>query len=301
MQRLIFTLLFLLALPCSAQAEQMADDVGTTFSFTAPFTRIISLYPAHTENLFSLGLRDEIIGVSASEDYPSSALSKPVFSAHDGVEKFLAAKPDLILIRPMHHRGYLPLWKALEKHGIRVLALQPSNITEMYAYWRKLGRLTGTEPAAENMVSEFEDGLEKGLTRLDRIPKNKRPGVFFESIHSKFATFAPGSMPIFVMETAGGRNVAADATPRHETNIANYGLERVLSKAPQIDVYLAQYGTMNEVDVSDIMNGPAASRIKAVRDRTVFLVDEHLVSRPTLRLLQGIETVHRLLHPGGVQ
>jgi len=301
MQRLIFILLVLLALPCPAQAEQMTDDVGTTFNFTSPFTRIISLYPAHTENLFSLGLRDEIIGVSASEDYPSSALAKPVFSARDGVEKFLAAKPDLILIRPMHHRGYLSLWKALERHGIRVLALQPSNIQEMYGYWRKLGRLTGKEPAAENMISRFEDGLEKARTRLERIPKGKRPGVFFESIHSKFATFAPGSMPIFVMETAGGKNVAWDAKPRHETNIANYGLERVLSKSAQIDVYLAQYGTMNQVEVSTITNGPAASRIKAVRDRAVFLVDEHLVSRPTLRLLQGIETVHRLLHPGGVQ
>ena len=301
MQRLIFTLLILLALPHPAQAEQMADDVGTTFNFTTPFTRIISLYPAHTENLFSLGLRDEIIGVSANEDYPSSALAKPVFSARDGVEKFLAAEPDLILIRPMHHRGYQSLWEALEKHGIRVLALQPSNIEEMYEYWRKLGRLTGREPAAENMISRFEDGLEKALTRLERIPANKRPGVFFESIHRKFATFAPGSMPIFVMETAGGRNVASDATPRHETNIANYGLEHVLSKATQIDVYLAQYGTMNQVEISTIMNGPAASRIKAVRDRAVFLVDEHLVSRPTLRLLQGIETVHRLLHPGGIQ
>lgn len=279
----------------------MADDVGTTFNFTSPFTRIISLYPAHTENLFSLGLRDEIIGVSTSEDYPSSALAKPRFSARDGVEKFLAAKPDLVLIRPMHFRGYPSLWKTLQKHGIRVLALQPSNIGEMYVYWRKLGRLTGREPAAEYMISQFEDGLDKARTRLERIPTRNRPGVFFESIHRKFATFSPGSMPIFVMEMAGGRNVASDAKPRHETNIANYGLERLLSKANQIDVYLAQYGAMNQVDVKDIMNSPASSRIKAVRDRTVFLVDEHLVSRPTLRLLQGIETVHRLLHPGGVR
>ena len=103
-------------------------------------------------------------------------------------------------------------------------------------------------------------------------------------------------MPLFVLKMAGGNNVAEDARPRHGTNIASYGLERILSKSAQIDVYLAQYGVMNEVEIKTIANGPAASRIKAVRDRRIFLVDEKLVSRPTMRLLTGINTVHGLLH-----
>ena len=295
----LLPLLTLLLLPIPAQAEQITDDVGTSFFFEKPFTRIISLYAAHTENLFSLDLEDEIIWVTQNEDYPPLALEKPTFSTRDGVERFLAAKPDLILIRPMQRRGYPGLWSSLEKHGIRVLALQPNTIDEMYGYWRTLGRLTGRELMAERMVGDFREGLETALNRLDRIPPAEHPGVFFESIHSKLATFSPGSMPIFVLETAGGINVASDATPRHGTNIASYGLERILAKSAHIDIYLAQYGVMNEVDVRDIMNGPAASRIKAVRDRNVFLVDERLVSRPTMRLLRGIDTVHKLLHPAG--
>lgn len=292
----LFTLLFLLV-AAPVRAEQMADDVGTTFFFQKPFTRIISLYAAHTENLFKLGLEDQIIGVTHNEDYPTHALEKPKFSTKDSVEKFLAAKPDLVLIRPMQHRGYPALWNALKKNGIRVLAYQPNTIDEMFQYWRRLGRLTGHELVAERMVSEFKEGLEFASQRLERIPKDKRPGVFFESIHKKIATFSPGSMPIFVLEMAGGTNVAYDARPRHGTNIASYGLERMLSKASHIDVYLAQYGPMNQVEVSSIMNGPAASRIKAVRDRNVFLVDERLVARPTMRLLKGIDIVHNLVHP----
>lgn len=296
----LFTSLILIVLACTpALAEQMADDVGTTFFFEKPYKRIISLYAAHTENLFNLGLDNEIIGVTKNEDYPYQALQKPNFSTRDGVEKFLAAKPDLVLIRPMQHRGYPGLFNALKKQGIRVLAYQPNTIEEMYTYWRKLGRLTGREPQAERMVGDFKEGVESALQRLERIPRQKRPKVFFESIHKKFATFAPGSMPIFVMETAGGVNIAYDARSRHGTNIASYGLERMLRKGAHIDVYLAQYGAMNRIEIKRIMNGPAASRIKAVRDRNVFLVDEHLVSRPTMRLLKGINTVHRLLHPAG--
>ena len=54
---------------------------------------------------------------------------------------------------------------------------------------------------------------------------------------------------------------------------------------------------MNEVEVSDITGGPAASKIKAVREKAVFLVDERIVSRPTMRLLVGVDTIFRLLHP----
>lgn len=297
MKRFFLTLIFLFLFCVPAQAEQMSDDVGTTFYFQKPYTRIISLYAAHTENLFNLGLDDEIIGVTQNEDYPSHALEKTQFSTRDSVEKFLAAKPDLVLIRPMQYRGYPSLWNALKKQGIQVLALQPNNIDAMYAYWRKLGRLTGREMQAEMMVGDFKEGLEIALQRLDLIPRSKWPTVFFESIHRKFSTFSPGSMPIFVLEMAGGKNAAYDAKPKDNTNIASYGLERMLRKSADIDVYLAQYGVMNQVDVRNIMTGPAASRIKAVRDRNVFLVDERLVSRPTMRLLQGIETVHQLLHP----
>jgi len=301
MRKILLLLLCLLCLPAPARGAQLTDDTGATITYTAPFTRIISLYPAHTENLYSLGLRDEIIGVSANEDFPSGILNKAQFNARDGVEKFLAAAPDLILIRPMHQTAHPALWETLRRRGIQVVALQPGTIPEMYAYWRRLGRLTGHELTAEEMIADFKVGLEKAASRLERVPASKRPGVFFESIHNKYATFSPGSMPLFVLEMAGGRNVAGDAKPNRGTNIANYGLERILGKGQLIDVYLAQYGTMNEVEIRDITNAPAASRIKAVRDRNVFLVDEHLVSRPTMRLLEGIETVHQLLYPGGIR
>ena len=37
--------------------------------------------------------------------------------------------------------------------------------------------------------------------------------------------------------------------------------------------------------------------IRAVREGRVLLVDEALVSRPTMQLLEGIETLRRLLYP----
>jgi iron complex transport system substrate-binding protein len=110
-------------------------------------------------------------------------------------------------------------------------------------------------------------------------------------------TFSPESMAIFALETAGGINVAGDAQPIRKTNIAGYGKERILSRATQIDVYLAQSGVMNRPTVSMIKNEPGFNVIKAVCDNQVFIIDEQIVSRPTLRLLEGIHEIGKILYP----
>ncbi len=61
----------------------IVDQGGRTLKIDGPFKRIISLYGAHTENLFSLGLDAEIAGVSRHEVYPPRAIQKPVYSYHD--------------------------------------------------------------------------------------------------------------------------------------------------------------------------------------------------------------------------
>lgn len=96
------------------------DQAGRKLTVDNPFKRIISLYGAHTENLFNLGLDDEIIGVSRHETYPPQALPKPVFSYREDPEKFLSVHPDLVIIRPMIDRGYPQFVSMLEKNGIKI-------------------------------------------------------------------------------------------------------------------------------------------------------------------------------------
>jgi iron complex transport system substrate-binding protein len=271
------------------------DQGGRTLRIDKAYQRIISLYGAHTENLFSLGLSAEIIGVSPHEVYPPRALQKPVFSYHDDPEKFLATKPDLVLIRPMIDRGYPQLVRRLEKSGITVVSLQPGTIDEMFSYWEILGLLTGRRQRALELADHFGK-VSQYLHKLTAdIEARKR--VYFEAIHSRMKTFSPDSMAIFTLQTAGGINVAADAKPVRKTNIAFYGKERILARAAEIDVYLAQYGAMNTPTVAMIRKEPGYRAIKAIRDNEIYIVDEHIVSRPTVRLLDGIFEIGKILYP----
>lgn len=121
------------------------------------YRRIISLYSAHTENLVSLGASAQIIGISTSADYPLEILSKPRFSYREDPEKFIAARPDLVLVRPMIARSYPQLLGKLRQAGIRVISLQPTSVAEIFDYWRQLGALSGRKKKCRRNDSNFQN------------------------------------------------------------------------------------------------------------------------------------------------
>lgn len=280
---------------CFAASFVIEDDKGRKIHVEQPYQRIISLYGAHTENLFHLGLGPEIIGVSINDRFPPQAQDKQRFSFHDDAEKFVAARPDLVLIRPMIDNGYPALVRQLERYQIAVVSLQPANAAAMFEYWRTLGRLTGRMDAADLMVADFQKKTKQIQAHLPPVSHRKR--VYFEAIHTRMKTFTPGSMAIYALESAGGINVAADARASRNTNIANYSKEKILAKAHEIDVFLAQKGIMNPVSIDQIFNEPGFHVLKPIKNDQVFLIDENIVSRPVPRLIEGIMTIGKLLYP----
>ena len=295
-RRVVFWLVLFVAISGTAMCEErVVDSRGRSVLVNRPFKRIISLYGAHTENLYALGLSGEIIGVNQDENGKGGPVKKPSFSYHDGPEKFYGAKPDLVLIRPMIDRAYPGLIARLEQRGITVLSFQPAHVDEMFDYWVNLGILTGKKQKALTMVKNFKKDLGEISALTGSLKTRKR--VYFESMHRQMKTFSKDSMAIFCLERAGGINVAKDAVSSRGTNIGIYGKEKILSHASEIDVFLVQSGPMNTADESTIRNEPGFRIIKAVRENRIYLIDEMLVSRPTPRLIEGIRTIGRVLYP----
>ncbi len=271
------------------------DKSGRKIVFSSPFKRIISLYSAHTENLISIGAANSIIGVNSHDICFGKIKNKTLFSFRDDPEKFLWVKPDLVLIRPLIDRGYGKLIKKLEQNNIIVISLQPNNIKDICQYWLDLGSISGHSLSAKKNIHMFKDTLKIFHSLTSNITRKKR--VYFESMHSKMKTFSKNSIAMFVLKTAGGINIAEDAVQVRKTNIAYCGKERLLLKASEIDVYLAQFGSMNQPTISIIKNETGYSIIKAVQNNKIYLISEQIVSRPTLRLLQGIYQTGNFLYP----
>lgn len=259
--------------------------------------KIISLYAAHTEVLLRLGARDNIVGVSRQETYAgpeTEGWEAPAFSSRDDVEKFLAVQPDIVLARPQHVTGGSHLKEALERAGVKVIALQVTKADELYDYWRRLAGLVGREDEAEAMIRHFSGEVRR--RRNATAGMTKKPGVFIEAIYREVKTFTPDSLPIWVIEQAGGINVAADATPTMPgVIIAEYGPERLLSKAAEIDVFLSQDGAMNRASLEEVRGRNFYQPIRAFREGRVYKIPEAVLSRPTPSLLTGLEMIAKIV------
>ena len=278
-------------------AITIVDDQGKTINMQEPARRIISLYSAHTENLFALGLDEEIIGVGKADSHPPRVITKDIYDYRSDPEKVIAVDPDMVLIRPFIARSSPDFVRALENAGINVVCLYPDTFDDFAPYINNLARLTGREKEAETLINDFT----RKLKEIKNITKNieDKKGVFFESTEREYRTITNDCMAANAIRIAGGANVATDARPIKEgSSIASYGLERILARADEIDVYVAQKGAMNPGGTPHaIRNRPGFDTIKAIRDDKIHNIDEKLVSSPTFRFATGVHEMARFFYP----
>ena len=299
-------LLVFLLMGCSAQPKQttqadnaairFTDDLGRNIQLEQPCQTIISLYSAHTENLYMLGAGDSVIGVNSTAIIPADAASKTEYGYEDP-EPIIAAHPDVVLLRPFIDRKYPDFVASLENAGLTVVSLYPERFTDFDSYIEKLGLLSGREAEAKQGLEIFHDSL-LAITALTKDAKDKQT-IFFESTDTNVRTVIGDSMPALAIQMAGGVNIAGDLPPISEgSSIAAFGSEKVLELAEEIDVYVSQRGSMNAGgNLHAISLRPGYKNIKAVKNGRVYEVNEKIISSPTLNYNKGVREIARYLYP----
>jgi iron complex transport system substrate-binding protein len=253
--------------------------------------RLISLAPSNTEILFALGLGDKVVGVTDFCDYPEEAKAiEKVGGIEPNMEKLVALEPDLVLAI-----GGSPaqVEKAteMEKLGLTVLVLEPGDIEGIMANIELVGRATGAEKEASELVA----GLRKRFDDITARAKGteSKPKVFFELDATdpfKPYTPGPGSFIDALITLAGGSNIGASA----KMQWAQLSTEEIIAQDPQVIVLGdANYG----VTVQSVKERPGWSVITAVKNGAIYPIDDVLVSRPGPRIVDGLEALARIVHP----
>jgi iron complex transport system substrate-binding protein len=259
------------------------SESGKIVDLSKPHTRILSLYGAHTDVLMSIGAKENLVGVDKS----NADLGIEVFSYKDSVEKFLSAKPDLILIRPMIRDRFSGLIRTLKNANLTIVTIKPTKFEELDNYWLTLGKLSGYEKEAVEYIDDFHTSLAELKEKADSIPADERKTVFFEARHKANQTTSLEGIPAYILGVLDIDNIAYDATPTKKgSSVANFPKELLLSRGENIDVYLAQYGAMNRSTVDIIKKAPGYKAIRAVREGEIYIIDEYDVSRPTNGVLR---------------
>lgn len=188
----------------------ITDDAGKTLSLTQKPVRIVSLSPGATELLFAAGAGDRVVGTVVGADAPEAA--KKIERLGDAnalkYERLKALKPDVIVIwRDMTHELVL---ESLQKLRLPIYQISLRSFDDMPRSIRRLGKLAGTESAAEAAARQTE-------ARIAALPKNptsknvaNAPALFFMMWDVPLYTVGSRHLMNDAILRCGARNIFDD-------------------------------------------------------------------------------------------
>jgi iron complex transport system substrate-binding protein len=264
----------------------LVDDIGRTVVLSRPAERIVSLAPSITECLFALGAGDQVKGVTDYCNYPPEARRRTRVGGmiNPSMEAVVALRPDLVV---MSMEGNVrDDFRKLVSFGIPVFVSNPRTLEGIYSSLRALGRLTGKEENARNLVAQ----LTSREQAVQRAGRGKSP-VRVLLLVSLQPLMCAGRNTFIneLLHLAGGTNVAEGARGTYPS----YSREKVIADDPQVIIVTSD---IFPEGISLTKLFPEWGELDAVRAGRVFRMDSDIVSRPGPRALDALEQLFHILH-----
>ncbi len=270
----------------------LTDDLGREVTLSALPQRVVSLAPSNTEILFAVGAGDQVVGVTQYCNYPPEAQDREQiggFSAKTiSVEKIIALEPDLVLAVGEIHQ---PVIEALEQLDVPVYSLDPKSLDDVYTRIELVGRMTGHEEEAAQVVEDMKSSVAAVTEQVATIPQEDRLTVYWEVFDEPRMTAGPSTFTGQLIELAGGVNIFADVTEEYP-QISD---EVVIGRNPEV---IMGADTMGEkLTIDKVAQRPGWDQIDSVQNGRIYLFDGDMVSRSGPRLAQVLEVMAEALYP----
>jgi iron complex transport system substrate-binding protein len=280
--------------------------------------RIVSLLPSTTEILFAIGAGDDVVGVTFECDHPAEARNRTIVSTSAMPEGLTPAEIDAFVASAMsrdedlYHldEGALSgldadlvvtqdlcavcavdvsvVDDALAHLGCtaEVLTIDPHTMDEVFDSIGTLGKATGHEGEANELVAGLRDRLSEVRRR---VAGRARPRVML--LEWTDPPFAPGHWVPEMIEAAGGEpllGTAGDKSRRVTWQQVHAAAPEVVVVAPCGYDRAGSQALADELVASGAL--PAGVPVHAVDANAAW-------ARPGTRLVDGIEELAALLHP----
>lgn len=273
--------------------HSFVDDLDRSVELAGPAQRIVTLGPSSLESLFAVGAGAQIVGREEYSTYPEEALEITSVGSLWGelpTEAILALEPDLVIAPEIISPEQV---QALEELGLTVyFQANPVDFPGLWKNLQVLAALTGHESEAETLIAEL-DGRVKAVE--EKIaPLSARYSVFYEldaTDPQNPYTIGAGTFIDTIITMSGGVNIGQAL----EGAYAPISSEEVITQNPDIILLAdAPYGVTPDA----VAARAGWDVIVAVQNGAVYEFDPFLVSVPGPRLVDGLEAMARLIHPG---
>jgi iron complex transport system substrate-binding protein len=246
--------------------------------------KIVSLCPSNSEILFAIGAGEQVVAVEKWTDFPPEAARLPKVGTEMDVDMDAVAslEPDLVLAS-LSVPGMEKNVEALKARGIPHMVLDPRSIADVYGDVLRVGKAVGREEEALSLVRSMESQIA-GLK--SRNTGRERPVRLYIEWWPKPAISPGGACWTSEMiEVAGGKNIFSDM----DAMSGQVSYRDVVDRDPEI-ILLCWCGIhRREIDPASLRSREGWSRINAVSQERIHVVEEGWYGRPGPRIVEGIE------------
>lgn len=254
----------------------LKDDTGRDIRLKAPAKRIVALAPHIAENLYAAGAGERLVGTVDYSDYPPAAKAVPRVGGYSRVdlEAVAALKPDLVLA--WESGNNMPQIDKLRALGLTVHVSQPNTMDSVADDLERLGRLAGTEAAANTAANNFR----QRLAALRQANAGKPPvRSFYQIWKTPLMTVGGPQIISDAIKLCSGENVFG-----HLKQMApNVSVEAVLEANPEAIIATG----MGDAKPEWLHDWDKWTRMTAVARGNLFHINPDIMQRHTPRILDG--------------
>ena len=251
---------------------EVIDDSGTRHHFGAPPERIVSLVPSATETLLALGIGERLVGRTDYDRLPElRGLPSVGGGLQPNLEVLVALEPDLVIV--FEGESDRATGERLRNLGVPHFSIRPDGIADIRTIVERLGRITGTTPAADSLLAGIQGALDDVAARVESRPRRKV--VYLMGGEPPWVA-GPGTYIHELMVAGGADNVVEDLGGLY----GPISLEELLTR--EVDLILVSEQT-----------GAVPPQLSAVAQARV----PGWVEVPGPRLGKAARTLARLVHP----
>jgi iron complex transport system substrate-binding protein len=244
--------------------------------------RIVSLSPTATEMLFAIGAGDQVEAVDDQSNFPADAPVTDLSGFEPNVEAIASYEPDLVV----YSTEPGDLGAALDGLGIPAL-VQPAATTldDVYEQIDQLGRATGNESAAEDVV----DGMRAEIDSITgSIEPPSEPVTFYHELDDTYYSVTSSTFIGQLYSLVGLRNIADEAKGAGG-GYPQLSAEYIIDADPDL-IFLADTKCCGQ-SRKTVAKRPGWDRIVAVRNGGVIPLDDDVASRWGPRVVEYLRQI----------
>ncbi len=215
----------------SAQFPVVVHAVNGDVTIASKPTRIISLSPTATEDLFAIGAGSSVIAVDNDSDYPKSAPKTSLSGYTPNIEAVEHYHPDLVVV--VGDEGGLVA--ALQKVDIPVIVQPaPANLTGVYGEISALGVATGLRHQAQALIATMRAKISAVVNSAPTFAKHQS---YYAELDPTFYSVTSKTLLGSIFSLFGLKNIA-DRASGAASGYPQLSSEYIVSANPNL-VFLA--------------------------------------------------------------